>query len=107
MILEDRIQIDVSPERIFDFFEQMETNYLEWHPDHLAFRWREGRGLNPGVVFYFEEYIGGTLMKKTVRFSRVERYRYIEFEPTWWLMRLIMPRISFEVQPRGESSLLI
>lgn len=85
----------------------MEANYLAWHPDHLGFHWREGRGLKPGVVFYFEEYIGGKLMKKTVRFSKVERYRYIEFEPTWWLMRLIMPRISFEVQPRGESSLLI
>jgi hypothetical protein len=107
MILEDRILIEASPERIFDFFEHMDEHYLAWHPDHIAFRWTKGRGLKPGVEFYFEEYIGGKLMKKTVRFTRIDPFRHIAFEPTWWLMRLVMPRLSFEIQPQADASLFI
>lgn len=107
MTLEDRTLIKAPPERIFGFFEHMDENYLAWHPDHVAFRWTKGRGLEPGVEFYFEEHIGGKLLKKTVRFSKVAPFRYIEFEPTWWLMRLILPRFSFEIQPQDRASLFI
>lgn len=107
MTLEDRIAIEAPPERIFGFFELVGENYLAWHPDHIAFRWTKGQGLEPGVEFYFEETVGGKLLKKTVRFTRVEPYRYIEFEPTWWLMRLFVPRFSFEIVPQDEASLFI
>lgn len=107
MILKDEILIEAPPERIFEFFEHMGENYLAWHPDHVTFRWTNGRGLQPGVAFYFEEYIGGKLFKKTVRFTEIEPGRYIEFEPAWWLMRLFMPRLSFEIQPQDEASLFI
>jgi hypothetical protein len=55
----DQIWIDARAQAGFDFFANMETNYLRWHPDHLAFEWREGRGLEVGNVFFFEERIGG------------------------------------------------
>jgi len=107
MILEDRTEIEAPAGRIFAFFEHMDEHYLAWHPDHVAFRWTKGQGLKPGVEFYFEEYIGGKLLKKTVRFTRIEPERYIEFEPTWWLMRLLMPRLSFEIRPQGVGCLFI
>jgi hypothetical protein len=102
MILEDRTLIEAPPEAIFQFFEKMDENYLAWHPDHVAFRWTKGRGLEPGVEFSFEEHIGGKLLRKTVRFTRIVPGRLIEFVPTWWLMRLLMPRLSFEVRPEGQ-----
>jgi hypothetical protein len=107
MLLEDQTLIEAPPERIYAFFEDMGENYADWHPDHVAFRWTEGKGLEPGVEFYFEERIAGKLLKKTVRFTRIEPGRYIEFEPTWWLMRLLMPRLSFAIQPQGRDSLFI
>lgn len=107
MTLEDKTLIEAPPERIFEFFERMGENYVAWHPDHVSFRWTKGKGLKPGVEFYFEEYIGGKLLKKTVRFTRIVPARYIEFEPTWWLMRLLMPRLSFEIRPQGGASLFI
>jgi hypothetical protein len=107
MILQDETLIEAPPERIFEFFARMGENYVAWHPDHVAFRWTKGNGLEPGVEFYFEEQIGGKLLEKTVRFTKIEPGRYIEFEPTGWLMRLIMPRLSFEVQPQGGDSLFI
>lgn len=104
MTLEDQTVIDAPPERIFDFFEHMDENYLAWHPDHVAFRWTKGRGLHPGVEFAFEETVGGKLMDKTVRFTRIDPLRTIEFEPTWWLMRLIVPRFRFEIQPEDGGA---
>ncbi len=107
MTLTDQIFIETTPEIIFRFFEEMDQNYTNWHPDHLAFKWTKGKGLKPGVEFYFEEYIGGKLMKKTVRFTKIEPNRYIEFEPVWWLMRLFMPILSFEIKPRRNGCLFI
>jgi len=89
------------------FFEHMDEYYTVWHPDHSVFRWKKGRGLKPGVEFYFEEVIDGKLMKKTVRFTDIQPCSYIEFTPVWWLMRLLMPRLSFTVIDQGTGCLFI
>lgn len=106
MILRETVSIDASPEDIFRFFDRMEEHYLAWHPDHVLFRWVEGRGVASGNRSYFEERIGGKLLKKTVRYTRVEPARHIEFVPDWWLMRLFLPRILFRIEPAGGASRL-
>lgn len=103
MILEDVTRIRTTPGQVFGFFEEIERLYRAWHPDHVLFRWEEGRGVRMGVVFYFEEYIAGKLLKKRVRFTRIVPGRHMEFAPTWWLMRLFLPRISFHVEPDGAG----
>lgn len=103
MILRDTVVIRSTPDAFFAFFEAMETNYLRWHPDHRLFRWEEGRGLGEGVVFYFEEVIGGKLLKKRVVFTRIEPGRHIEFTFTNRLLRLILPRMVFRAEPRGDD----
>lgn len=107
MILRDETFIQARPETIFRFFEEMDANYLAWHPDHLLYRWEQGRGVKPGVVFYFEERINGKLLRKRVRFTRVVPGEHIEFEPTFWLMRLILPRMIFRMEPQGGGLLFI
>jgi uncharacterized protein YndB with AHSA1/START domain len=104
MRLRDSIWIRTSPELVFEFFEAMDANYLRWHPDHLLFRWEQGRGVKPGVVFYFEETIGGTRMKKRVHFTRVEPNRHVEFTFTNPLLALIVPRLSFHFEPEGGGT---
>jgi uncharacterized protein YndB with AHSA1/START domain len=101
--LTDSIWIRASPEQVFAFFEHMDANYLRWHPDHRLFRWEEGRGLHEGVEFYFEEVIGGKLMKKRVVFTRIEPGRLIEFTFTNRLLRFILPRMTFGAEPEGEG----
>lgn len=101
MRLRDSIWIRSTGERFFEFFEHMDANYLRWHPDHRTFRWEDGRGLREGVTFYFEEVIGGKPMKKRVVFTRLERNRHIEFTFTNRLLRLILPRIVFHVDPEA------
>lgn len=104
MRLRDTVWIRTTPEEVFGFFETMDANYLRWHPDHRFFRWEEGRGVEPGVVFYFEEVIGGTLMKKRVHFTRVEPNRHIEFTFTNRLLALVVPRLSFHFEPEGDGT---
>lgn len=103
MILEERTRVDARPADVFRFFEEMEARYREWHPDHIAFRWIDGAGLEPGAEAYFEERIAGERQAKRVRFTAVEPGRYIEFRPTGWLTRLLLPRISFSFEPDGDG----
>lgn len=106
MLFEDTISIEAPPERVFDFFRDMGEHYLDWHPDHLAFRWVEGEALEEGNVCYFEERIGDEVLEKNVRFTKVEPDRYIEFVPTSWLLRLFLPRMSFAMESQGSDSTL-
>lgn len=103
MILADSVRIRTTPGRVFAFFEGMADNYLRWHPDHLSFRWVAGRGIAEGVTFHFEERIGGKLLRKTVRLTRVLPDRLIEFAPTNRLFRLILPSIAFAIEVDGAG----
>lgn len=103
MILRDSTRIVTQPEAIFRFFDEMEQNYLQWHPDHVLFRWVSGRGVQEGNVFYFEEYIAGKLLKKKTVFTRVVPGQHIEFAPTFWLMRLFLPRLIFRIEQEPDA----
>jgi len=98
MILEEQTWIDTDPADVFRFFETMEDQYEDWHPDHILFRWREGGELQEDAEAYFEERIGGQLQQKTVVFTRIRPNRYLEFRPTDWT-RLLLPSISFSIEP--------
>lgn len=100
MILRDTTFIEARPETIFQFFEEIEDHYLAWHPDHVLFRWVRGRGLAEGNIFHFEERIAGKLLRKRVVFTRIVTGEHIEFAPTFWLMRMFLPRMVFRMQRR-------
>ena len=103
MLFRDVTTIDAPPERVFAFFEVMAENYRRWHPDHVAYRWLSEGGLRKGATAYFEERIGGKLLKKTVVFAQVEPGRYFAMAPTNRLMRLVLPRLSFGMEPEGQG----
>ena len=103
MVLRDTTEVQASPSAVFQFFEDMDEHYLQWHPDHKVFRWTQGKGLSLVNSFYFEEVIAGKLLKKSVVFTRIEPGRHIEFAPTFWLMRLFLPRLVFRLEPVTEG----
>ena len=41
--------------------------------------------------------IAGKLLKKQVVLTRIDEGRHIEFAPTFWLMRLLLPRMVFRL----------
>ncbi|WP_136591345.1 SRPBCC family protein [Salinigranum halophilum] len=103
MILEETTKVHAPPEDIYRFFETMDENYERWHPDHIEFRWVEGDGLAEGAKAYFEEHIAGKTKQATVRFTAIVPDRYVEFKPTSLLVGLLMPSISFTIDPHGDG----
>ena len=102
MLLTSTVRIKASADKIFNFFEEMDKNYLRWHPEHILFEWKKGHGLQVGKVFYSEEKINGQLWKKQTRFSKIIPNELIEFELTNWFFRMILPRISFIIKDMGD-----
>jgi uncharacterized protein YndB with AHSA1/START domain len=103
MILEASTHVDRPPEAVFRFFEEVDRHYEAWHPDHVTFRWVKGRGPEAGNEAYFEERVGGQLKKQRVRYTAVEKDRYIELAPTSLWVRLILPQISFRIEPEDAG----
>jgi hypothetical protein len=103
MLLKETTDVKAPPETVYRFFEEMEENYERWHPDHIAFRWTAGSGLQQGAEAYFEERIAGTVQKKTVKFVAVTPDRYLEFKPTSLLVGLLMPHISFTIDAHSDG----
>lgn len=98
-MLRDSIVVHARPDAVFAFFDGMhQERYLAWHPDHRLFRWTRGQGLAIGNRFYFEEVIAGKRLKKNVVFTRIDAGRHIEFAPTFWLLRLFLPRLVFRLE---------
>jgi hypothetical protein len=102
MVIRDSIEVNATPEAIFRFFEEMDARYLRWHPDHRLFRWVRGQRLEEGNVFYFEEQIAGKLLKKQVVLTRVVPNECISFSPTFWVMRVFLPRMTFRIEPQAS-----
>jgi len=102
MIFQDSTRIKSSPGNIFQFFENMEENYIKWHSDHIVFKWVKGRGLKEGNISYFEERIDGELFKKSVVYTNIIPNRYIEFVPANRIMRIFLHRMTFRIEP-GEG----
>jgi hypothetical protein len=99
VILRDSIDVRAPLATFFAFFEGMSNErYLGWHPDHKLFRWTDGQGVKAGNRFHFEEVIAGKMLKKSVVFTRIEPDHHIEFAPTFWLMRLFLPRLVFRAE---------
>jgi hypothetical protein len=100
--LRDEIEIEATPELIFEWFSQFDANYLEWHPDHVACEFLEGTFCQEGSIVYSEEYLHGELHKLKMRTTRFEPNSLIEYRvlgmPSWG---------SFTVEPRGEASSFI
>jgi len=105
MKFEDAILIEASCKEVYPFFEKMKENYLGWHPEHIKFEWVEGENLSVGNIFYFEEEIGGQLLKKKTRFTKIIPNHYIEFEMTHWFYRWFIPKMTFIFDEKEDSCL--
>jgi uncharacterized protein YndB with AHSA1/START domain len=76
--LTDSIEIRVKPQVIFEWLENLEKHYKEWHPDHV--RWTNETGqFKEGSRCYVEEYVHGRFHRIRARYTRIERNRRIEY----------------------------
>ena len=100
MILEETALLDVRPERVVAFLEALEERYRDWHPDHVSFSWLDGARREH---FYFEERIGGWMLRMAIQVTRSADGRRAICRPTSRLVRWVFPWMSFTVRPEGAG----
>jgi len=104
IVLRDAIQINVSPEDIFEWLSNLDKNYRDWHQDHV--KWEFRGGFHEGSKCYCEELIHGKLHRMNGRITRLRKKVLVEFKfsfPT----TLICPRGSFIIEPDGSGSTFV
>ncbi len=79
MDLSDTIKIAAPVSRVFNFFEELDKNYLRWHPDHLGCKLLAGRNIEAGTIMCFEEKMHGKPHSLKFKITWVETGKIIEY----------------------------
>ena len=56
--LTERTRVPATPERTWRLFCDMDRHYVDWHREHLRWRWLHGEPLAVGAVWFADEWIG-------------------------------------------------
>ncbi len=104
LVLKDSIEIKTTPEKIWEFFTNLEQNYKTWHPeDHVLFKWTKGKPMETGSEWYGEEYVHGKLMKGKGTIGQVIPYRKIVFKNAF-PASIASPGFEWLIEPKGSNS---
>jgi hypothetical protein len=103
LTLEDSVNINASPEDIFNWFDNIVKNYKSWHKDHTAAEWGRGESFQEGSILYIEEKIGGKLEKLTFEVTKYVPNRLIEYK-LLSSESVICSGGSFKVKPYSTGS---
>jgi hypothetical protein len=103
LVHKDTVEIATTPEKIWDFCANMETNYKKWHPeDHILFKWTRGEPMTEGAKIYGEEIVGGKLLKLSLTCRDVVPYRKYSFKFSF--PRSLFVRYDYLIEPRGDKT---
>ena len=103
--LKDSIHIKVSPEKVYTWLLNLDKHYLEWHPDHTVARFTKGDTMESGAELYVEEKLHGSMHKMTMRCTKVEPNRLIEYQ-VLFPMSLICSQGTFSIESDNGGSML-
>ncbi|MFH1696578.1 MAG: SRPBCC family protein [Candidatus Diapherotrites archaeon] len=104
MELKDSIEINTTPEKIWEFFTNLEKNYKTWHPeDHVIFKWVKGKPMKTGSSWYGEEYVDGKLIKGNGTIGEVIPNRKIVFKSTF-PSSIASPGFEWRIEAKGQKS---
>ena len=103
-IVKSSIEIDTTPEKIWDFFKNIKTNYKQWHTkEHVFFHWIKGKPLEIGSKFDSEEEIDGNKVRIKGICVESEENKIIAFKPSW-PVSFICPRIEWIIETKGTKT---
>jgi len=101
-ILTDTVNINASPKQIWDFFINLENNYIAWHPhDHKKFEWA-GEPMAEGTKWYAEELVHGHLFKLKGKVGKVIPHKEITFKYSFPIS-LVSPRFVWKIKTLDNS----
>ena len=102
--LRESIEINVSPEIIWDWILHIAENYLEWHPSHIKANWETEIASEVGSILYAEEDISGEFLKMSSKLTQLIPNRLYRFK-TVGTLKLILAGGSFEIESSENGSL--
>jgi len=102
--LRESIEINVSPEVIWDWFLHIAENYLEWHPSHIKANWETETASEVDSILYAEEDINGEFLKMKSKLNKLIPNRLYRFK-TVGTLKLILAGGSFEIEPSENASI--
>jgi uncharacterized protein YndB with AHSA1/START domain len=104
MELKDSIEIKTTPEKIWEFFTNLEKNYKVWHPkDHIVFKWTKGKPMESSSCWYAEEILRGKKFKLKGTIGDVIPNRKIVFKYSFPIS-LVAPKFQWLIEPKGSNS---
>ncbi len=104
MTLKHSVEIAVGPERIWDFFADLEKKYKLWHPeDHIVFKWTEGKPMELHSRIYSEQYMMGRVTKYDAYVSEVIHERKIIFKFKFPLS-VTCPKLEWILEPAADKT---
>lgn len=80
LLLHDTIEIQTTPDQIFQWLGHFQENYLAWHPDHVKCFYMKGKALEVGSEIYVEEYLHGELHRLKLRITKVVPMSRVEYK---------------------------
>ena len=103
-VMEDSTEIKTTPEKIWEFFINLDKNYKSWHPeDHIVFKWTKGKPMETSSHYYGEEIMNEKVKKFKGIIGEVIPYRKIVFKFTF-PVTLVSPYFEWQIEPRGSNS---
>lgn len=106
MYLEHTLRIEASPDKVFEFFQNLGDNFCKWHSSHIYLEWLKGEPLSKGSVVNAEEWIFGELRTHRLKLLDVIPERLLIFTPVSPFKRIFIYRVLFEMEPLGDSATL-
>ena len=105
LVLSDSIKIKSTPEKIWEFFSNLEINYKVWHPkDHILFKWTKGKPMESGSNWYGEEIVRGKVFKLKGTIGEVIKNRKIVFKYSFPIS-LVAQGFEWLIEPKGLNSI--
>lgn len=104
LLLKDSIEINTTPEKIWEFFANLDKNYTTWHPeDHIVFKWVEGKPLAQGSKFYAEQLVKGKVTEYKGTISEIVPNRKIIINFAFPIS-LVSPKIEWLLEPKNSTT---
>ena len=102
--LSHTIEINTTPDTIWNFFKNLDTNYTTWHPkDHITFKWTSEKKLENGSTCYAEQYVNGKPTKYKATLTNIIPNRKIAFK--WsYPISLISPKVEWLIEPTNSHT---
>lgn len=106
-IIESSVEIRTTPDKIWDFFYNLENNYKEWYPEeHHFFCWTKGESLEIGSKFDSLEIVDGHKTRLKGKCIKALKNKEIAFKPAF-PASIMCTKLEWILEPKGETTIFI